>query len=522
MKTLNDLLDHAAQSAPPRSGLMTADKFISYAELKSRVLLAASGFKTRGIKQGDRVAIVHRNAPVFIEAYFSLSRLGAIAVPINYMIHNPEELAYMLGDCGAAGIVTQKEFLKGLRDAVKTLPKEPRLWISDALSSECHENEEPFSELSAGKAESFDSSIAEDEVAAILYTSGTTGKPKGVMLTHKNLITNTEGGIARLNLFSHDSSLAILPMFHTLAWTANVLVSMRLGSRLAIAPSITPPKPWLNLMAKSKTTLFLAVPQIYSLLGKSSRGLKGFILRHWYFRKVRMAVSGAAPLPVATIENFERSFKVKILEGYGLTETSPVITINSPDHPKPGSVGKPIDGVEVKIIDDEERTLKAGEEGEICARGHCVMKGYYNLPEETKRTFTKDGWLKTGDIGILDEEGYLFIRDRKKDMIIIKGLKVFSAQVEAVLAENPEILESAVIGVPDEHGDEIIKAFIVLKPGSKEDKSSLMKYCREKFDSYKRPRDIEIVESLPKNSLQKILKRTLREMEIKKRATSVG
>ena len=522
MKTLNDLLDHAAQSAAPRSGLMTAEKFISYAELKSRVLLTASSLKARGIKKGDRVAIVHRNDPVFIEAYFSLSRLGAVAVPINYMIHNPEELAYMLNDCGAAGVVTQKEFLKGIREAAKISPQAPRLWISDALSSECHKNEEPFSELYADKAESFDSSIAEDDVAAILYTSGTTGKPKGVMLTHKNLITNTEGGIARLNLFSHDSSLAILPMFHTLAWTANVLVSMRLGSRLAIAPSITPPKPWLNLMTKSKTTLFLAVPQIYSLLAKSSKGLKGFILRHWYFRKVRMAVSGAAPLPVATIENFERSFKVKILEGYGLTETSPVITINSPERPKPGSVGKPIEGVEVKIIDDEERMLKAGEEGEICARGNCVMKGYYNLPEETKKTFTKDGWLKTGDIGILDEEGYLFIRDRKKDMIIIKGLKVFSAQVEAVLAENPEILESAVIGVPDEHGDEIIKAFIVLKPGSKEDKSSLMKYCREKFDSYKRPRDIEIVESLPKNSLQKILKRTLREMEIKKRAASVG
>ncbi len=522
MKTLNDLLDEAAQNSRQNSGLWTGTENLSYADIKNRVLTIASNLKKNGIKQGDRVAIVHRNSPVFIEAYFALSRLGAIAVPINYMIHNSEELAYMLGDCGAVGIVTQEEFIKGLRGAVKLLDKIKFIWMSDEGKSDCLENEYPFSDLLKDVPLETFAPLSEEDVAVILYTSGTTGKPKGVMLTHKNLITNTEGGIARLNLFSHDSSLAILPMFHTLAWTANVLVSMRLGSRLAIAPSITPSKPWLSLMAKSKTTLFLAVPQIYSLLAKSSKGLKGFVLRHWYFRKVRMAVSGAAPLNLATSQEFERAFKVKILEGYGLTETSPVITINSPDRPKAGSVGKPIEGVEVKIVDDEERVLKSGEEGEICARGRCVMKGYYNLPEETKKAFTRDGWLKTGDIGILDEEGYLFIRDRKKDMIIIKGLKVFSAQVEAVLAENPEILESAVIGVPDEHGDEIIKAFIVLKPGSKEDKSSLMKYCREKFDSYKRPRDIEIVESLPKNSLQKILKRTLRELEIKKRAASVG
>ncbi len=522
MRTLNELLDHSAQNSRPGIGLLTETENLPYAELKNRVLTIASNFKRNGIKKGDRVAIIHRNSPVFIETYFALSRLGAIAVPINYMIHHPEELAYMLNDCGAVGIVTQKEFIKGLREAAKLTGQIKFIWMSDEDKSAGLEKEYPFSDLLKDSAlETFDP-VLEEDVAVILYTSGTTGKPKGVMLTHRNLITNTEGGIARLNLFSHDSSLAILPMFHTLAWTANVLVSLRLCARLAIAPSITPPKPWLNLMAKSKTTLFLAVPQIYSLLAKSSKGLKGFILRHWYFRKVRMAVSGAAPLNSATCQEFERAFKVKILEGYGLTETSPVITINSPERPKPDSVGKPIEGVEVKIVDDEERVLKAGEEGEICARGHCVMKGYYNLPEETKKTFTKDGWLKTGDIGILDEEGYLFIRDRKKDMIIIKGLKVFSAQVEATLAENPEILESAVIGVPDEHGDEIIKAFIVLKPGSKEDKSSLMKYCREKFDSYKRPRDIEIVESLPKNSLQKILKRTLREMETKKRAASVG
>jgi len=210
------------------------------------------------------------------------------------------------------------------------------------------------------------------------------------------------------------------------------------------------------------------------------------------------------------------------LEGYGLTETSPVVSLNTPDEHRRGSVGQPIDGVSLKVIDEDGRTLESGQEGEICVKGDCVMKSYYNLPEATADAFTQDGWFKTGDIGIVDAEGYLFIRDRKKDMIIIKGLKVFSAQVEATLLEHPAIVEAAVIGVPDEHGDEIIKAFVTLRPGAKADKSAILRYCREKFDPYKRPRDVEIVESLPKNALQKVLKRELRQREIEKRAAAAG
>lgn len=522
MKTLNELLDQAAQNSHSSMGLITAEEKISYAELKTRVLSIATALKERGVRFGDRVAIIHRNSPAFIEAYFALSRLGAIAVPINYMIHNPEELAYMLNDCAALGVVTQKEFLKGIRQAVQLASSTKQIWVSDILESECQKQEEPLSKLRQINPENFSSTVTEADVATILYTAGTTGKPKGVMLTHKNLVTNTQAGIDCLHIISKDVNLGILPMFHTYAWTANALVSMSLGSKLVIASAIAPPKPWLSLMAQNKVTLFSAVPQVYSVLAKSAKGLKGLILRYWFFRKVRIAVSGAAPLNPATAEAFERAFGLRICEGYGLTETSPVIAINPPDRPKHGSVGRPIGGAEVKIVDDEERVLPIRQEGEICVRGNCVMKGYYNLPEATKETFTKDGWFKTGDIGIVDEEGYLFIRDRKKDMIIIKGLKVFSAQVEASLAEHPAIEESAVVGIPDEHGDETIKAFIVLKAGSKEDKASLMKYCREKFDSYKRPRDIEIVEALPKNSLQKVLKRALREAELQKRASKVN
>jgi long-chain acyl-CoA synthetase len=231
-------------------------------------------------------------------------------------------------------------------------------------------------------------------------------------------------------------------------------------------------------------------------------------------------VSGAAPLSVETISAFRKGFGVDILEGYGLTETSPVATINPFQKPKPGTVGIPLGGVHVKIVDEAETVLPTGQEGEVCIQGPNVMKGYFNKPNETKETFTRDGWFKTGDMGALDAEGYLSLRGRKKDMIIVKGLKVFAAQVEQVLAASPLIEEVAVIGIPDDSGNEIIKAFIVLKQGVAPDthaKSALMQFCRDHLDTYKRPRDIEFIDALPKNSLQKVLKRVLLKQELEKR-----
>ena len=271
-------------------------------------------------------------------------------------------------------------------------------------------------------------------------------------------------------------------------------------------------------MARHGVTLFSAVPQIYSVLAKEACGLQRLALKWWFFRKVRFAISGAAPLSPAVQAAFESAFGVPILEGYGLTETSPVATINTLEARRRGTVGQPIEGVSVKIVQDDESPVPLGGEGEVCVRGDNVMKGYYGLPEATHDALTRDGWLKTGDIGALDADGYLSIRDRKKDMIIIKGLKVFSAQVEAALLEHPDVAECAIIGVPDEHGDETIKAFFVLKPSASADKAALMQFCRGKLDPYKRPRDLEIVEALPKNALQKVLKRELRARELAKRA----
>ncbi len=510
MRNLNELLDEAAHSAADRVALATQSDAVSFAELRRRTLAAAAGLRAAGIGKGDRVAIVHRNHPMFVEAYFAVVRLGAVAVPINFMIQKPAELAYMLNDCGVKGIVTQKEFLKGLREAATLTAPAPRLWVTDGVLDDLNEGEWPFTALLSAGGEPPVVDVDEGDIASILYTSGTTGNPKGVMLTHRNLVTNCEASIERMGAGPRDVALCLLPMFHSFAWTGNVLVSLRLKIKLVIAANIAPPKPWLALMARHGVTIFVAVPQIFSVLAKQAVGLKGMALKWWFFRKVRVAVSGAAPLNPAVLEDFRRSFGLPILEGYGLTETTPVVSVNPPGKPKAGSVGTPIRGVRVKIVDETERELPVGEEGEICVFGDCVMKGYYNLPDATRQAFTADGWLKTGDIGALDAEGYLFIRDRLKDMIIVKGLKVFPAQVEAVLLENPDIEEAAVIGIPDEHGDETIKAFVVLRKGSPLEKAGIMRYCREKFDPYKRPRDVELVDSLPKNALGKVLKRSLR------------
>jgi long-chain acyl-CoA synthetase len=527
MSTLNGLLDRAAQEGGERPSLVHGDRVLTFAQVYAEVLSVAEGLSRFGVAKGDRVALVHRNAPEFVIAYFALSRLGAIAVPINFMVQKPDELAYMLKDCGAVGVVTQVEFLPGLTGAAAKCPDLKALWVTDdEEKTERSPLARPFSTLRA--AASPDRAYAPDpvvetDVAAILYTSGTTGFPKGVMLTHRNLVTNCESSIKRITLTRKDVSLCILPMFHSFAWTAIVLTSMRLTLKCVISSSIAPAKPWLKAMGRHGVSLYAAVPQVYAALSREARDWKTrLFLKLWAFRRTRIAVSGAAPLSPAVANTFLETLGVGIIEGWGLTETSPVATVMPPAKIKFGFVGTPIDGVQLKLIDDAENTLPQGAEGEICVKGDNVMKGYWNLPDATRDAFTKDGWLKTGDVGLIDEEGYLAIRDRKKDMIIVKGLKVFSAQIEAVIAENPNIEESAIIGIPDEAGDETIKAFVVLKKGCLCDKSAIIQFFKEKFDGYKRPRDVEIVESLPKNALQKVLKRELRDRELAKRTGAAG
>lgn len=513
--TLLDLLNDRVANSKDRLGYVYRGEKISYGEFNERCEAMARSLAAAGIGAGDRFALCLRNSPEFLATWFGLSKLGAIAVHVNFMV-SQEEMSYILKDSGAKGVISQQEFAKKTRESSAATNAKLIIWTDGAPAAN-HERLYKDFVKSAGNAAYKNSSVSEQTPAAILYTSGTTGKPKGAVLSHGNLAQNAKVAIEYLGLKPHkEIVLCILPMFHIFAWTALVLGGLAMAAPLIIVESITPPKPWLKLIAKWKVTLFAAVPPIYHGLAKQAKGFKGLILRYYFFRSVKYAISGAAPLPLDVLQSFESRMGVPILEGYGMTETSPVISVNTPRFRKPGSVGRIIPGVEIKIINEQEQSLPVGEEGEICAKGPNVMLGYYNLPEDTKAAFTKDGYLKTGDIGRLDNEGYLAICDRKKDMIIIKGLKVFPAQVEEVILRHPQVAEAAVVGIPVVGGNEIIKAFVTAKEGAQINKAELQQLVQENLPPYKRPRDIEIRETLPKNALQKILKRELRRETLEK------
>ncbi|MFA6093367.1 MAG: AMP-binding protein [Elusimicrobiota bacterium] len=543
IQTLNTLFDEAAARWPGQTALLVQERpahahaapccrnrkargeehSITYKELRCLILRAASVFRAKGIGRGDSVAILHRNGLGFVVAYFGLSRIGATAVPINFMVQKADELRYMLQDCRAKGIVTQRAFLREVFAAKTGLPDMEHVWMTEGPADATEDFWAELANVSPVECPgepAMSRPVLPQDTAAVLYTSGTTGKPKGAMLSHANITANCDAVLRHFQLREREVFLCLLPMFHSFAWTGSVVLPLLIGAEIVVVSSVTPAKPWLMRMGRRGVSVMLAVPQIFSVLARQAVGWQGLFLRRWSFRKVRLCVSGAAPLAPQTAEEFRRAFGQPILEGYGLTETSPIVSVNTPAALRPGSVGRPLAGVEVRIADEEGRALAAGQEGEIHIRGHNVMQGYLNQPEATRESLSKDGWLKTGDVGILDSMGFLTIRDRLKDMIIVKGLKVFPAQLECILLENPNVQEAAVIGVPDETGDETIKAFIVLKKGAAADKAALAHFCRQRLDPYKRPRDFEFVRELPKNSLQKVLKRILRDKEIERRATA--
>jgi long-chain acyl-CoA synthetase len=427
------------------------------------------------------------------------------------LISKKEELKFILSHAKVKGVITQDEFIspyKKLKEGLENfsfLMSVDSSIQKDILDFKSILKKTPYNPLSHNQ------NTNEDSVCSILYTSGTTAGPKGVILTHKNLLNNVDSCIKALDLTSKDVFLCLLPMFHTFAWTATTVLPLVLGCKIVLASHITPASNWLNSMGRESVTVMAGIPQLFSVLAREAKGLKRFYLQYWAFRKTRFCFSGAAPLAMSVLDHFENKLKVPILEGYGLTETSPVVSVNKAYEKKRGSVGKPIAKVSVKIIDDKHNELKRGVEGEICVKGVCVTRGYLKDEKSTQESFTKDGWLKTGDIGVIDKDGYLYIKDRKKDMIINKGLKVFPVQVESVFLKHPAIEECAVVGIAHRNGEELICCFCVLKEGKTTTKHELLQFAKNNLDPYKRPREIKIVKTLPKNALNKVLKKQLRE-----------
>lgn len=516
-KDLYSCLAKTAEREPEQTAFVTGEKRMSWHEVLFSVDRAADMFWQLGLRKGDRAAIVLHNSPEFVISFFALAKIGAIGVPINYMVTKEDEIAYILQNSACKGVITEKECVNNYLGVKSQMPGLKFLVSTDFTGVDGVVDFWQYLKKAHYHPQTQKNSSEEHDVVSILYTSGTTGNPKGVLLTHHNMMENARAAIIVADATHKDVFMALLPMFHTLSWVADVVAPILLGSKTLIVRSITPPKAWLQAMGREGVTIMVAVPQIYSVLSKEAKGLKKFFLKFWCLRRVRICVSGAAPLSNAIVERFNEAFGLNLLEGYGLTETSPILTINSPKTPKHGSVGQAVPGVTLKIVDEQGQDLKHGEEGEICAKGPNITRGYHGNHQATKDLFTQDGWLKTGDIGALDDEGFLFIRDRKKDMVIVKGLKVFPAQVEHTICAHPKVQECAVIGIPDGSGNETMKCFAVAKADVELEKAELMQYIKAHMDPYKRPREVEIVKSLPKNTLQKVLKRELLRKELEKR-----
>ncbi|MEW6410822.1 MAG: long-chain fatty acid--CoA ligase [Nitrospirota bacterium] len=487
-KTLLDLLYNAAIQHSRRTALIFDGKKLKYKEILTLIERFSSVILTLGITSGDRVALLLRNSSDYIISYFGILRIGAIAVPLNTMLTG-EEVSYIIRDCGAKLVITSSD-LSGIVSGIKDIRV---MDIAEILRRR------------AGMPSSIPSPLA-DDTAVIIYTSGTTGFPKGAMLTHSNLISNVIACREAIEVTDKDRMLLFLPMFHSFTFTVCVLVPLSVGARIIILPSVRPFSQLIKALLLERITIFVAVPAIYNILLK--RRIPWILLK---FFNLRLCVSGAAPLSEDILRRFEERFQIPLIEGYGLSEASPVVSVNPlKGVRKAGSVGLPLPGVSVRIVSDDGTELPAGEVGEIVVSGPNVMRGYGGNPQETEKTL-RNGWLFTGDLGRIDNDGYLYIVDRKKDMIIVNGMNVYPREIEEVLLRHQKVSEVAVIGIPDKDTGEIPKAFVVLKDGQISTPKEIRDYCREHLAIFKVPKQVEFRDSLPKNPTGKILKRELKK-----------
>lgn len=462
----------------------------------------AASLAARGVSPGDRVALYCPNSPEFVVAYLGILKTGAVVVPINLLL-NPREVAFMLRDAGARALFFHAAFAEQAATALADAPAVAlRIGIGleqDVDVADCHLHQ--LVQPEQAPAVQIDS---DEDAAVILYTSGTTGRPKGAVLTHANLASNALAVAEALDLNpTTDRFLVVLPMFHAFAGTVGILTPLLAGAALVPVPRFDS-QDITQAIEMHHATIFLGVPSLYAVLMRLGDD------RVALWRSVRLCISGGAALPQALMQAFEQRFQVPMLEGDGPTECGPVTAVNRPEGPrKPGSIGPPIPGVEMRIADPEGRWLLDGEHGEVCVRSPSVMRGYWNLPEDTAQSFFGD-WFRTGDVGWRDTDGCFYLVDRIKDLIISNGINVYPRIIEETLVRHPDVAEAAVVGEANRIHGEIPIAYVTSAPQQQADDAELKAWCRKHLGSHEIPRRIEVVDGLPKNAAGKILKRELR------------
>jgi long-chain acyl-CoA synthetase len=490
MNLAQTILD-AGREDPDHVAVKLDDTELTYKLLDGATAHVAGLLRERGVKPGDRVGIMLPNVPYFPVCYYGALRAGAIVVPMNVLLKK-REVGYYLSDPEAKLLLAWDDFA----EAAETGAEEAG---AECLLVKPGEFEE---QVGAAEAVTEVAESEEGDTAVILYTSGTTGQPKGAELSHANLVRNAEASRGLFGLGSEAVVLGALPLFHTFGQTCGMNATLGGGGTLTLIPRFDPAKA-LEIIGRDQVNVFQGVPTMYgAMLHLDNRD-------DYDVSTLKVCASGGSAMPVELMRGFEEAFGCKVLEGYGLSESSPVASFNHPDRErKPGSIGTPIEGVEMKVVDDDGEEVAQGERGEIVIKGHNVMNGYWKREDATAETIV-DGWLHTGDIGTVDEDGYFFIVDRKKEMIIRGGYNVYPREIEEVLYEHPDVREAAVLGIPsDEHGEEVAAA-IALKDGASTSADELRAYVKDQVAGYKYPRKVWLVDELPKGPTGKILKREI-------------
>ncbi|RYG72626.1 fatty acid--CoA ligase family protein [Lentibacillus lipolyticus] len=506
---ITEQLAITAGNHPGKTAYVFNDEKTSYMELDGAVTKFASRLQQLGYKKGDHIAIAVGNSPFYVIGLYGALRLGVVAIPVNPQ-YTANELAYILKDGDVKGIITM-DVLLGKFESIRSQLSSVKHYIScesganiSPAASPLYDKLYSFSEMVEEGSLGFEPPETEDEeTAIILYTSGTTGKPKGAMLTHKNIYSNAKDTADYLTIGGDDRVIAALPMFHVFCLTVALNAPLMNGGTVMIMPKFSPQEVF-RLAKEHDATIFAGVPTMYNYILQASEQNGGDL------SGIRLCISGGASMPVSLLKQFEAAFNVTVSEGYGLSEASPVTCFNPLDRPrKPGSIGTSIMNVENKVVDEFGEEVPPGEVGELIVRGPNVMKGYYNLEEETAAAL-KDGWLYTGDMARMDDEGYFYIVDRKKDMILVGGYNVYPREVEEVLYDHPGVAEAAVIGTPHPETGEAVLAFVVVSDAEL-DEATLQDFCQAHLVSYKVPSTIEFMDELPKNTTGKLLRKKLRE-----------
>jgi len=514
---LASLLEDTAARVPARDAIIVGDTRLTYAQVDGAANQVANLLVARGVVPGDKVALSCPNLPYFTIVYFGILKAGATVVPLNVLLRG-REVAYHLGDSdakayfcfqGTPELPIGAEGYAGFRQVESC--EQFFVITADPAAASPIDGTETLGEAVASQPATFETvATDEDDTAVILYTSGTTGQAKGAELRHRNMRDNALacGPLFDVDVDAPDTYLCVLPLFHSFGQTVIQNGACAFGGTVVMLPRFGA-VPALELMTKAGVTFFAGVPTMYwALLDALDEGIDVSSIA----KTLRVAISGGAALPVEVHKKFEKQLGVTILEGYGLSETSPVASFSKYGEPaRPGSIGVPISGVEMKLIDPagwSEIEDSPDAVGEIAIKGHNVMKGYYKRPEATAEAI-QDGWFRTGDLARRDEDGWYYILDRSKDMVIRGGYNVYPREVEEVLLTHPAVSMAAVIGVPDERNGQEVKAYVILEKGASLTPDELIGWSKEQMASYKYPRMVEIVESLPTTATGKILKRRL-------------